>query len=124
MLLIDDDPFFRLLVREAVLRHCEVIECGTVREAVDCLASRTVAGVVSDVHLEDGDAREILAWIEAHRPTLRESLVFMSGEPGSEAAQSLALAGLPVRAKGSFETLRAGLLAALARGYCTRSAAG
>ena len=84
MLVLDDDPSLRLLCRVNLeLDGFRVLEASSLALARETLASGPVDAILLDVHLEDGDGRELLRELGAGRPP---AALFTGTEPDAEAA--------------------------------------
>ena len=84
MLVLDDDPSLRLLCRVNLeLDGYRVLEAPSLAQAREALASGAVDAILLDVHLEDGDGRELLRELGAGRPP---AALFTGTEPGGEVA--------------------------------------
>jgi len=69
VLVLDDDPSLRLLCRiNLELDGFRVVEASSIACARDALAAEAVDAIVLDVHLGDGDGRELLRELGAGRP--------------------------------------------------------
>ena len=113
VLIVDDDPMFRRLVRRLMPTRCDFVECASIAEAVEQLVTARVGGVICDVHMPGGNGVELLEWLESHRPDLLPRTVFMSGDADSDDARRLTQRSVPVVPKTSARTLREGLVAAV-----------
>jgi DNA-binding response OmpR family regulator len=66
---VDDDPSLRLLCRVNLeLDGYRVVEAGSLAEARAALARERVAALLLDVHLPDGDGRDLLGALGDDRP--------------------------------------------------------
>ena len=82
MLVLDDDPSLRLLCRiNLELDGYRVVEASSVARAREALASEVFDAVLLDVHLEDGDGRELLGELGPERPP---AALFTGTEPFHE----------------------------------------
>jgi CheY-like chemotaxis protein len=81
ILVVDDEPTIRDLVRRVLERHgYDVIACST---AADALGSATRADLLLvDVMLSDGSGHELVQQLRQNRPDL--PVVLMSGYPQQE----------------------------------------
>jgi DNA-binding response OmpR family regulator len=79
VLVLDDDPSLRMLCRVNLeLDGYRVLEASSVAHARAALASETVDAILLDVHLEDGDGRELLGALGPERPP---AALFTGTEP-------------------------------------------
>jgi DNA-binding response OmpR family regulator len=79
VLVLDDDESLRLLCRVNLeLDGYRVLEAPSVALAREALASEQVDVILLDVHLEDGDGRELLRELGADRPP---AALFTGTEP-------------------------------------------
>jgi len=86
VLILDDDESLRLLCRVNLeLDGYRVLECGSLAQAREVLAAEQVDAMLLDVHLGDGDGRDLLLELGPGRP---HTAFFTGTEPGA------ALAGL------------------------------
>ena len=84
VLILDDEPSLRLLCRVNLeLDGYRVLEASSVARAREALTSEAVDAILLDVHLEDGDGRELLRELGARRPP---AALFTGSEPFSEVA--------------------------------------
>jgi DNA-binding response OmpR family regulator len=82
VLVLDDEPSLRLLCRVNLeLDGYRVLEASSVACARELLASEAVDAMLLDVHLEDGDGRELLLELGAGRPP---AALFTGTEPFGE----------------------------------------
>ncbi|MGZ4396428.1 MAG: response regulator [Gaiellaceae bacterium] len=87
MLVLDDDPSLRLLCRVNLeLDGYRVVEASSLARAREALASGPVDAILLDVHLEDGDGRELLRELGAGRPP---AALFTGTEPSDEVAEAV-----------------------------------
>jgi DNA-binding NtrC family response regulator len=80
LLIVDDDPIMRLLLRRILaqyLPHAVVFSAGSVADARAHLTSADLALVLTDYHLTDGTGADVLNAAHAHDPTL--PVVVISG---------------------------------------------
>jgi CheY-like chemotaxis protein len=73
VLVVDDEPSVRTLLREALPRHLERFAVATASngvEAVTYLRSHPVDVLVTDVHMPVMDGFELLAYVRNHHPNL------------------------------------------------------
>jgi DNA-binding response OmpR family regulator len=69
VLVADDDEALRLLCRVNLeLDGYRVVEAASLREARELLAAEPVDAILLDVHLADGDGRELLRELGPTRP--------------------------------------------------------
>jgi DNA-binding response OmpR family regulator len=84
VLVLDDDQSLRMLCRVNLeLDGYRVLEAASIAEARTALASGTVDVILLDVHLEDGDGRELLAELGPARPA---AALFTGSEPAASVA--------------------------------------
>jgi two-component system response regulator PilR (NtrC family) len=68
-LVVDNDESLRMLCRiNLELDGYQVIEAGSLAEAREVLSGGGVDVVLLDLHLGDGDGRDLLAWLGPARP--------------------------------------------------------
>ena len=69
VLVVDDDESLRMLCRiNLELDGYRVIEAGSLAEARDALAAGGIDAMLLDLHLGDGDGRDLLASLGSERP--------------------------------------------------------
>lgn len=69
VLVVDDDESLRMLCRiNLELDGYQVIEAGSLAEARDALAAGGIDAMLLDLHLGDGDGRDLLASLGPERP--------------------------------------------------------
>jgi DNA-binding response OmpR family regulator len=84
VLVLDDDPSLRLLCRVNLeLDGYRVLEASCVEHAREALASEAVDAILLDVHLQDGDGRELLDELGPGRPP---AALFTGTEPADHIA--------------------------------------
>jgi DNA-binding response OmpR family regulator len=84
VLVLDDDPSLRMLCRVNLeLDGYRVVEAASVADARAALASGPVDVILLDVHLEDGDGRELLHELGPGRPP---AALFTGSEPAASVA--------------------------------------
>jgi DNA-binding response OmpR family regulator len=84
VLVLDDDPSLRMLCRVNLeLDGYRVLEASSVAHARAALASEAVDAILLDVHLEDGDGRELLGDLGPERPP---AALFTGTEPAEQLA--------------------------------------
>jgi DNA-binding response OmpR family regulator len=84
VLVLDDDASLRMLCRVNLeLDGYRVLEASSVADAREALASEHVDAILLDVHLSDGDGRELLDELGAERPP---AALFTGTEPLSRVA--------------------------------------
>jgi DNA-binding response OmpR family regulator len=84
VLVLDDDPSLRMLCRVNLeLDGYRVLEAASVAEARTALASGSVDVILLDVHLEDGDGRDLLLELGPGRPP---AALFTGSEPAAAVA--------------------------------------
>jgi CheY-like chemotaxis protein len=77
-----------------------VVVAGGGREALDRLAERDVDLVITDLRMPDLDGADLFAWVRAHRPSLAERVVFLTGDTlGPGANRFLESCGRPFAEK-------------------------
>ena len=82
VLVLDDDPSLRMLCRVNLeLDGYRVLEAASVAEARAALASGAVDVILLDIHLEDGDGRDLLLELGPGRPP---AALFTGSEPAAE----------------------------------------
>jgi len=83
ILVVDDDISLRLLCRVNLeLDGYRVLEAGSIAEARAALANEAVDAMLLDVHLGDGDGRELLVSLGDDRPPV----AFFTGSAQIDAA--------------------------------------
>jgi DNA-binding response OmpR family regulator len=86
VLVLDDDPSLRLLCRVNLeLDGYRVLEASSLARAREELASGPVDAILLDVHLGDGDGRELLRELGAGRPP---AALFTGTVPSDEVADA------------------------------------
>jgi len=98
VLLIEDEPAVMGFVRSALERNGYSVVCTeSGAEALQLLAGGDFHGVVSDMRTPGGvDGAQVYAWIAAHRPSLADRLVFITGDiANEETAATLRRTGAP-----------------------------
>jgi DNA-binding response OmpR family regulator len=89
---LDDDESLRLLCRVNLeLDGYRVLEVGSIAQARELLAAEPVDAILLDVHLGDGDGRELLRELGSERPS---AALFTGTEP-ADAVEGLAEAVIP-----------------------------
>jgi DNA-binding response OmpR family regulator len=84
VLVLDDDPSLRMLCRVNLeLDGYRVLEASCVERAREALGSETVDAILLDVHLEDGDGRDLLLELGPGRPP---AALFSGSKPACEVA--------------------------------------
>ena len=84
MLVLDDDPSLRLLCRVNLeLDGYRVLEASSLACAREALAREAFDAILLDVHLGDGDGRELLRELGSRRPP---TALFTGTEPFDEVA--------------------------------------
>lgn len=68
VLLIEDDPVTRWMVRNALKYECEFVTASTMSKAFSMYASYQPDVVFLDINLPDGDGRTVLEWIMRNDP--------------------------------------------------------
>ncbi len=93
MLVVDDDASLRLLCRVNLeLDGYRVVEASGIGEARELLAGDAVDAIVLDLHLGDGDGRDLLAELGSGRPPV---MLFTGSEKIGPELEALADAVLP-----------------------------
>lgn len=81
MLVVDDEPSLRLLCRVNLeLEDYRVLEAGTLAEARAILDSEPVDVMILDVHLGDGDGRDLLEELRARESDVRVAMLTGSAD--------------------------------------------
>ena len=81
VLVVDDEPSLRLLCRVNLeLEHYRVLEAGTLAEARRLLDSEPVDVVILDVHVGDGDGRDLLEELRAREADVRVAMLTGSAD--------------------------------------------
>jgi DNA-binding response OmpR family regulator len=84
VLVLDDDPSLRMLCRVNLeLDGYRVLEASSLAHARAALAAETVDAILLDVHLQDGDGRDLLRELGPGRPP---AALFTGSEPAAELA--------------------------------------
>jgi DNA-binding response OmpR family regulator len=92
VLVLDDDESLRFLCRVNLeLDGYRVLECASVAEGRETLAAEQVDAILLDVHLGDGDGRELLRELGPGRPA---AALFTGTEPAQN-VEGLADAVIP-----------------------------
>jgi DNA-binding response OmpR family regulator len=92
VLVLDDDESLRFLCRVNLeLDGYRVLECASVAEGRETLAAEQIDAILLDVHLGDGDGRELLRELGPGRPA---AALFTGTEP-AESVEGLADAVIP-----------------------------
>jgi DNA-binding response OmpR family regulator len=69
VLVVDDDESLRMLCRiNLELDGYRVLEAASIAEAREALAAGGIDAILLDLHLGDGDGRDLLAWLGPDRP--------------------------------------------------------
>lgn len=80
VLLVDDDRMVRRSLKRSLAHHCDVVEAQGGADAIQMLAEDDAFDVVlCDLMMPDVDGAEVLAWLEAERPSLVPRVIFISG---------------------------------------------
>jgi DNA-binding NarL/FixJ family response regulator len=88
VLVVEDDPQFRLVLQMILEEDCEPVLAGTKAAARSLIPTRAWRGVLLDVRLPDGDGTALLPLIRQYRP--RIPVLVMTG--GEAAANHVAYA--------------------------------
>jgi DNA-binding response OmpR family regulator len=92
VLVLDDDESLRFLCRVNLeLDGYRVLEGASLAEARETLAAERVDAILLDVHLADGDGRELLRELGSGRPV---AALFTGSDPAGE-EETLAEAVIP-----------------------------
>ena len=84
ILVIDDDPGFRMLLETILSKEGYAVESGgSVEEALRAGAARKYDLVVTDLRLPDGDGLAILRWWSEHDPHTPVIMITAFGSVGS-----------------------------------------
>ncbi len=93
VLVVDDDESLRMLCRiNLELDGYRVLEAGSLADARAALTAGGIDAVLLDLHLADGDGRELLAWLGPDRPPVA---LFTGSEKIGPELQQAAEAVLP-----------------------------
>ena len=85
ILIVDDEPRMRSSTRAILEKdYWNILECGSGREAIDILKSRSVDLVLLDINLPDISGLEIMQWIADNNITA--SVVVVSGDTNIDSA--------------------------------------
>ena len=80
-MVVDDEPSLRLLCRVNLeLEHYRVLEAGTLTEARRLLDSEPVDVIILDVHVGDGDGRDLLEELRAREADVRVAMLTGSAD--------------------------------------------
>lgn len=92
MLVLDDDESLRFLCRVNLeLDGYRVLEGASIAEGRAALAAEQVDAIVLDVHLEDGDGRDLLRELGDDRP----AAALFTGSESADEVEGLAEAVIP-----------------------------
>ena len=81
VLVVDDEPSLRLLCRVNLeLERYRVLEAGTLTEARRLLDSEPVDVLILDVHVGDGDGRDLLEELRAREADVRVAMLTGSAD--------------------------------------------
>ena len=81
VLVVDDEPSLRLLCRVNLeLERYRVLEAGTLADARPLLDSEPVDVVILDVHVGDGDGRDLLEELRAREADVRVAMLTGSAD--------------------------------------------
>ena len=81
VLVVDDEPSLRLLCRVNLeLERYRVLEAGTLADARRLLDSEPVDVVILDVHVGDGDGRDLLEELRAREADVRVAMLTGSAD--------------------------------------------
>ena len=81
VLVVDDEPSLRLLCRVNLeLDHYRVLEAGTLADARMLLDSEPVDVMILDVHVGDGDGRDLLEELRARDAEVRVAMLTGSAD--------------------------------------------
>ena len=98
VLLIEDEPAVMSYVRAVLERSGYTVVCSdSGMEGLRQLESGEFMGVVSDMRTPGGvDGADVHAWIVAHRPELKERMLFITGDTvNEETMKALQNTGVP-----------------------------
>lgn len=98
ILLIEDEPSVIAFLRAALERKgYEVVHAYSGSEGLEQLSGGTFGGVISDIRMPGAvNGADVHAWIQAHRPELRERIILISGDTANGETQALlAQSGTP-----------------------------
>ncbi len=112
VLVVDDEPSVRALMREQLAGEFEVRTAGSVADARRALTDRPADVVLADLHLPDGTGVQFLDWVHRHTPRAARVLLTGTGriEDAADAVNRCRVHRLilkPWRADDLLTTLRA-----------------
>ena len=98
LLLIEDERAVMEFIRTALERHgyaCTAAQSAA--EGIRLLERKTFGGIISDMRTPGGaSGADVHAWILAHRPQLRERMLFITGDTvNEETMKALQNTGVP-----------------------------
>jgi DNA-binding response OmpR family regulator len=98
LLLIEDERSVMDFIRTALERHgyaCTVAQSAA--EGIRLLEVKSFSGIISDMRTPGGaSGADVHAWIVAHRPQLRNRMLFITGDTVNEdTMNALVLTGVP-----------------------------
>ena len=86
IMLVDDEPSFRLLVQSLLLKEgYEVTEAGSCSSLRQALAGSPPDLVLLDLYLTDGNGLDLLPELRMHWPNTK--VIILTGHPGVESAE-------------------------------------
>ena len=81
MLVVDDEPSLRLLCRVNLeLERYRVLEAGTLQDARQLLEAEPVDVMILDVHVGDGDGRDLLEELRAAESPVKVAMLTGSAD--------------------------------------------
>jgi DNA-binding response OmpR family regulator len=81
VLIVDDEPSLRLLCRVNLeLERYRVLEAGTLEDARRLLETDDVDVIILDVHVGDGDGRDLLEELRARESTVKVAMLTGSAD--------------------------------------------
>jgi DNA-binding NarL/FixJ family response regulator len=84
ILVIDDDiDVLTVLTKGLAKQKFDVVAADSAREALTMLARADFDVVVSDIHMPEFDARQLMQFLDEHLPDYKERVVFISGDTGT-----------------------------------------
>lgn len=102
ILFVDDEESLRRATRAALGRRGHTVHTAhSVAEAIRCLGLYRVDGIFVDVWLGAESGFDLVSWLENHRPTLAQRVVFVTGDVSLGVAddRKVRALGLPVLGK-------------------------
>ncbi len=84
ILVIDDDLDVLTVLTKGLAKHkFDVVAADSAREALTLLARADFDVVVSDIHMPEFDARQLMQFLDEHLPDYKDRVVFISGDTGT-----------------------------------------